>query len=464
MDADAGTLILTDKRNSLIAWFNLYMGIEAGDPDSNTFKAKQSDLSRFIGYFRRVTGSDHPDQWTRSVSQGFLKDLLRAKSERTGRKLAPTTANRVLATLRNTARWIHHQRAFLAGYPMDRISDVSMPEPEWRGLADVDVTRLKAAAEQLIHIHTRGDQNGQRDQAMLLVMLDTAFRVSELVSLDLDQYEGKHFRNVKRKGNHVSDRVFVGQAAREALDRYVRDVRGEAPGPLFQSKRGRRLAVQNVADALGRIVAQANTRLPDASSANMFGQLSPTTAAHVAAPLAAQVDMILDGGPCSVGVESTIISFCHDRPTLLRPGGVPVEAIEAIIGPLAFLPPDEAPSLSPGRLPKHYAPRTPLVLAGEGGELPEIDGIGMLCLQQPDTAPRCAAVETLSPSGDLREAAANLYSALERLDAQGLKAIVAFAPPETGFGRAIADRLRRASGSTKPGECQDDPEGGRSEE
>jgi len=97
---------------------------------------------------------------------------------------------------RNTTRWIHHQRAFLAGHPMERISDVRTPEPEWRGLGDVDVTRLKAAAGQLIHIHTRVDQNALRDQCILLVMLDTAFRVSELVSLDLEQYEGKHFRNV----------------------------------------------------------------------------------------------------------------------------------------------------------------------------------------------------------------------------------------------------------------------------
>ena len=125
-----------------------------------------------------MTGSDHPDQWTRSVSQGFVKELLRAKSERTGKKLAPTTVNRVLATLRNTARWIHHQRAFLAGYPMERISDVTIPEPEWRGLADVDVTRLKSAAEQLVHIHTRVDQNALRDQVILL--RDAGHRVSRV--------------------------------------------------------------------------------------------------------------------------------------------------------------------------------------------------------------------------------------------------------------------------------------------
>lgn len=184
-----------------------------------------------------------------------------------------------------------------------------------------------------------------------------------------------------------------------------------------------------------------------APSANLFGQISPTTASHAAAQLGDQVDMILDGGPCWVGVESTIVSFCHGRPTLLRPGGLPLEEIEATIGPLALSPSGEAAPLSPGRLPKHYAPRTPLVLACEGVELPATDRLGLLCLKRTLDGRHCAAVEALSETGDLREAAANLYAALQRLDSQDLEAIAAFAPPETGFGRAIADRLRRASGS-----------------
>ena len=159
MDADAGTLIPTENRNSLIAWFNLYMGIEAGHADSNTFKAKQSDLSRFINYFRRVTGSDHPDQWTRSVSQGFVKELLRAKSDRTGQEARPHDGQPSAGDPEEHRQVDSPPAPFLAGYPMDRISDVSTPEPEWRGLEDVDVTRLKAAAEQLVHIHTRVDQN-----------------------------------------------------------------------------------------------------------------------------------------------------------------------------------------------------------------------------------------------------------------------------------------------------------------
>ena len=205
------------------------------------------------------------------------------------------------------------------------------------------------------------------------------------------------------------------------------------------------IRVPNHATALALLSATGGAVA--APSANLFGQISPTTAAHAASQLGDQVDMILDGGPCSVGVESTIVSFCHGRPTLLRPGGVPVEEIEATIGPLGFSPPGEDAPLSPGRLPKHYAPRTPLVLATEDGNLPATHRLGLLCLKRPSDSRHCAAVEALSETGDLREAAANLYSALVRLDSQDLSAIAAFAPPETGFGRAIADRLRRASGS-----------------
>jgi integrase/recombinase XerD len=110
-------------------------------------------------------------------------------------------------------------------------------------------------------------------------MLDTALCVSELISLDIDQYAGKHFHNVKRrKGNNVTDRVFIGQTGREALDRYVADVRGREGGPIFQSKRGKRLAPQNVADALNKIVGQANTRL----SKNDKIELTPHVLRHTA--------------------------------------------------------------------------------------------------------------------------------------------------------------------------------------
>ena len=123
-----------------------------------------------------------------------------------------------------------------------------------------------------------------------------------------------------------------------------------------------------------------------APSANPFGMLSPTTAEHVRDQLGDQVDVILDGGPCAVGVESTIVSFCGARPTLLRPGGIAAEDLEAVLGPLVCPSPHEPVPLAPGRLPRHYAPRTPLV-ALLGSARPSGRPAGGTPL--PNTAPGC---------------------------------------------------------------------------
>jgi L-threonylcarbamoyladenylate synthase len=192
-----------------------------------------------------------------------------------------------------------------------------------------------------------------------------------------------------------------------------------------------------------------------APSANPFGMLSPTTAEHVRDQLGDRVDVILDGGPCSVGVESTIVSFCGARPTLLRPGGISAEDLEAVIGPLACPSPDEPVPLAPGRLPRHYAPRTPLRLGADGQCAPAGGRVGLLSLQKPCCADGFAAVEVLSETGDLREAAANLFAALRRLDRLGLDLILARPIPDTGLGRAILDRLRKASTSL-PTDCLSD--------
>lgn len=189
-----------------------------------------------------------------------------------------------------------------------------------------------------------------------------------------------------------------------------------------------------------------------APSANRFGSVSPTTAAHVRESLGKAVDFILDGGPCRAGVESTIISFVGGAPTLLRPGAAPIEEIEALIGPVERAPQrrggasmaDEAP-LAPGMLDRHYATATPLHLRGEAPASLDAARCGRLCLAPPADASSWRAVEALSPAGDLRQAAAGLFAAMRRLDALGLDAIIADEFPQTGLGLAINDRLRRAS-------------------
>jgi L-threonylcarbamoyladenylate synthase len=196
--------------------------------------------------------------------------------------------------------------------------------------------------------------------------------------------------------------------------------------------------------ALARALIEAAGTPVAAPSANLFGRISPTTAQHVRDQLGASVDLILDGGPCRVGVESTIVSFAEARPLVLRLGGVTVEEIEAAIGRVdVFAGSSERPA-APGNLPSHYAPRTPLTLVGADNPVADGEKIGYLAFQ---SAPKekFGAVEVLSPRGDLREAAANLYGAMRRLDALGFDAILAETAPESGLGRAINDRLRRAA-------------------
>ncbi|MCK4341626.1 MAG: tyrosine-type recombinase/integrase [Phycisphaerae bacterium] len=249
-------LVPARERDSLAAWFSLYMELEAGANAENTIRAKTRDLQAFLDYFVTAIGADHPDQWTRSITGDFVKQLHREKR-------SPTTINRVLATLRHCARWIHRKRPFLAGNPTERVPDLNVDDPEWKGLRDIDITRLKAASEQLVHLKRRRNQHPLRDHAIFQVLLRTGLRVSELLSLDLDQYQGKHFHNVKRKGRKVSRAVFVAGEAREALDAYLDDERGRDPGPLFQSRTGNRLARQNVDAALKAIASQANARLAE---------------------------------------------------------------------------------------------------------------------------------------------------------------------------------------------------------
>ena len=186
-----------------------------------------------------------------------------------------------------------------------------------------------------------------------------------------------------------------------------------------------------------------------APSANPFGQVSPTTAAHVAEQLGERIDYILDGGACRVGVESTVLQMVGDTPLLLRPGGLPAEEIEAIVGPVSIPDPGAHPSAqaqpAPGMLPRHYAPRTPLTITRD--PTPDTKSCGLMSLGpvEETAAARFAAVEVLSATGDLTEAAAHFFAALRRLDAARVDRIFASPFPEEGLGRALNDRLSRAA-------------------
>ncbi|WP_166821566.1 L-threonylcarbamoyladenylate synthase [Thalassoroseus pseudoceratinae] len=183
-----------------------------------------------------------------------------------------------------------------------------------------------------------------------------------------------------------------------------------------------------------------------APSANPFGRISPTRADHVAEQLGTKIDYIFDGGPCRVGVESTVLDVSTNPPTLLRPGGVTVEALEDVIGPVA-LPSSAAethPS-APGMLPSHYAPGTPLQIRESVTPPDPSRKLGLLAFREPSSRDGWSNVEVLSSTGDLVEAAANFFAALRRLDALELDGIVADSFPSEGLGRALNDRLQRAA-------------------
>ncbi|HEY0524243.1 MAG TPA: L-threonylcarbamoyladenylate synthase [Stellaceae bacterium] len=221
--------------------------------------------------------------------------------------------------------------------------------------------------------------------------------------------------------------------------------RGDSPVSLLASAGLDTIAVRVPAHPIAQRLLRAAGRPIAAPSANRSGRVSPTTADHVRAELGDRVALVVDGGPCRVGLESTVLDLGGGdaHPALLRPGAVTREALEPLVGPLADAPAaalsdEDAAPRAPGMLASHYAPSLPVRLDATDARPGEAYlGFG------PAGA---AEVLSLSRGGDLVEAAANLFAMLRMLDRPEAFTGIAVAPvPETGLGAAINDRLRRAA-------------------
>jgi L-threonylcarbamoyladenylate synthase len=211
-------------------------------------------------------------------------------------------------------------------------------------------------------------------------------------------------------------------------------------------------AARALLDAFGGGVA--------APSANRFGRVSPTTAAHVVAELGPAVDVVLDGGPCTVGVESTIVDLTGDAPVVLRPGGVSTERLGEVLGKVpasaTSAPTSATAARAPGMLAAHYAPRARVELASEeevgsllAARLAEGSQTGLLAGRTLPGVPD--EVVVLEPAGPAEEYARLLYARLRQADRLGLDVLVCVPPPAAGIGVAVLDRLRRAAtGSAGP--------------
>jgi L-threonylcarbamoyladenylate synthase len=244
----------------------------------------------------------------------------------------------------------------------------------------------------------------------------------------------------------------IPTAARELAQRFW-------PGPLTLVLRKKEMVPDLATSGLPNValrvpahpVAQALLRAFGgplaAPSANRFGRISPTDAPAVRIELGDAVPLILDGGPCAVGLESTVLFISEHQPVLLRAGGIPLEEIEAVVGPVQHATPVDDRPLAPGQLKHHYAPRKPLRLVGNAGEIPSQSDIGWLAFgTQNAPAPFFGVMKNLSPTGDLREAAANFFRALRALDDNPrVGTLYAIPLPAHGLGLAINERLERAA-------------------
>jgi L-threonylcarbamoyladenylate synthase len=263
---------------------------------------------------------------------------------------------------------------------------------------------------------------------------------------------------------HLAPEARLDDWAIEIPDAARRLVAAAWPGPLTVIlRRGPRVAPATTggAETVGLRVpahplAQALLRAfgggVAAPSANRFGGVSPTTADHVAVDLGDDIGYLLDGGACDVGLESTIVDLSRGAPVLLRPGGLPRDAIEAIVGPLAGA--DAGAPAAPGTLASHYAPRAEVV-AVLPDEVPAAvaAATGKVAVLAPRAAfaawGELAALAHPLPD-DLAGMARALYAALRDLDAAGVDVVIAALPPAVGLGEAVGDRLRRAAGPRGP--------------
>lgn len=224
----------------------------------------------------------------------------------------------------------------------------------------------------------------------------------------------------------------------------VLERRQDSPISMLASAGGATIALRVPAHPIAEALLRRAGLPVAAPSANPAGRISPTTAAHVVQGLGDHVDLVIDGGPSSVGVESTVLDLTTARPCLLRPGGLPREAIEVLLGEHLMTacdaPADHQALRSPGQLSSHYAPAHPLRLDAFDVSADE----ALLAFGQKPLEGAAYRLN-LSPAGNLREAAGNLFAMLHELDRRAVRGIAVMPIPATGLGEAIIDRLRRAA-------------------
>jgi integrase/recombinase XerD len=275
---------IRDPQVSLIALAEHYFRTQVAGQAEGTVDAKQRDLACFFNFYMKLYGHDDRRGWFKSVTEAFLKELARGHAPRPSKRgeakpqrLSQSTIARTYATVRHFARWIHkHVAAFPLGCPTDGVKTPEEEAPKWKGLSRTDQLRLLNAAQTLRVRQGRGTDQGLRDHALIAALLGTGLRVSELLAIDVAQYDTRGFVNVLRKGGHVQRFIPIQKQHREVLDEWLEE-RGTAPGPIFRTRSGKRLDRTQAFLILKRVAQQANAHLPPAQH---HRGLAPCAAAY----------------------------------------------------------------------------------------------------------------------------------------------------------------------------------------
>lgn len=263
-----------EQKNTLSVWMTLYFEIHVVGMSERTVVAKAKDLEKFLGFFKMATGGEIIDHWTPALSREFQKHLQKIiVNGQSG--YSPSTINRIMATTRHFARWAHKQRTFLAGDPFAGVKDIVIDHPDWSGLSERDLLRLKCACDQRSLFCVRKDQNPMLEAAVFYALVHTGLREEELCNLNRSQYHTKGFHNVKRKGKRVQKKIPVPQDAREKIDLYL-ESRTDDSDALFVSRYGNRIATLDVRRICTRIANQASVN----SSENEKIRLHPHMLRH----------------------------------------------------------------------------------------------------------------------------------------------------------------------------------------
>ena len=243
-------------KSDLVDLIRLYGQVQVAGQAENTIAAKARDLARFADFYRDLYGHTDPAEWYPSVTREFVKRLQR------DRRFSDATVHRVYSTVRHFARWAHqHAFEFPHGCPTDGVKPPPAPDADWKGLERKDELRLLNAARTLEQRPGRGSNQGARDLALIHCLLGTGLRVSELLALDLEQYDGRAFQRVPQKGGGRRT-VNIAAEARESLERYL-EQRDDDAQPIFTTRTGRRMGRQQAYDVLKRAEKQANAHLPE---------------------------------------------------------------------------------------------------------------------------------------------------------------------------------------------------------